>query len=449
MSGARDGHCHVVLIAYHYPPAPTVGSFRAEKVARAFRDAGHRVEVVTARLPDEREGRRVDQPDYVVHAVTAWANPRHALAAIKRRLRGGTERPVAVNTQAGGVPQAVVESTPAWKRLVGSFLWLPDDMQGFIPPAVRCAQDAIRRGANLLYSTAPPFSDHLAALVVKGRTGVRWVAELRDPWTDNPDRPAHIRSAPADRANAWLEARVLRRADHVVAVSEATRELLVAKLPAGERGKVSVALNGIDPAPSTGPTPHGGPFRIVHAGSLYQDRDPRPFLLGLAAVVRERRLGPSDVRVDFVGNCRVWRGISVEAFAREHGLGGIIHFADWLPQAEARQLVADADLLVLFAQNSRYQILNKLYDYLAARRPILAFVDPDGEVAAMLERAGGHFVMTADDPTPVAAALATAMATRRDADWRTDDALLASWSTEAQMDRLLDALAIPRLAAAG
>jgi len=143
----------VLLLTYHFPPDPAVGSLRAAKVARAFLATGHRVDVVTARLPGETGTRTTTAAGLVVHPVPLLHSPRDLAASImslfSKRRRHGADGTTSVEW----TPQAHVAS---WKRLLSALIWLPDDRQGFILPAWREARRLARAGARLVYSTAPP-----------------------------------------------------------------------------------------------------------------------------------------------------------------------------------------------------------------------------------------------------------------------------------------------------
>lgn len=298
---------------------------------------------------------------------------------------------------------------------------------------------------DVVYTSAPSFSTHVVGLLLHWTTRARWIAEFRDPWTDQratrfPDSPALI-----EAAHRWLERRCLNAADRVVTVTEGARELLRAKVAPGQRNKFMLALNGIDaltPPVSRAP----GPFRVVYAGTFYDERDPRPFLDALREVVRARALDGAALRVELVGGCRDYHGASVERMAAERGLEDIVHFRDWVPHDEAQTLLRDADLLLFIARRQPLQVPNKLYDYLGARRPILAVVDEDGESAQMLRRVGGHHLVT--DPT--AAAVRRALEAALDAAAPApeqggalavgDETVLRHWLAERQMGELVRAL---------
>ncbi len=431
---------HILLLSYFYPPAPEVGGLRAAKVVAALRARGHRVTVITARLDDETDALRVEEPGLRVLTVVPWRHPQQAI----EDWRAG-RRPAAAPAAASAATPAPAlgwdpdEQVPRWKRWILSFLWLPDYRQGFIPAAVGAATRVLAEDpADLLYTTAPPFSTHLAGLWLRWRRRLPWVTEFRDPWSDNPWKPARLRSRPAEALGRWLERRCLRASARIIPVSEGITRLLAAKLPAEHRQRVVTIRNGIDrlagpPAPGA-----AGPRRIVYVGSFYLDRDPRPFLAALGeALARHPALRPT-VAVDFVGRCRVFGNVDVVAEVERLGLADVVTFRDWVPHAESQRLVEGASVLLLLARGQPVQIPNKLYEYLGTRRPILAFVDEDGECAAMLRQVGGHQVVTEADPAAATPALERALGLVPDPGARAPDPeLLTAWTSRVQMDRLV------------
>jgi glycosyltransferase involved in cell wall biosynthesis len=433
----------VVLIAYHFPPDPAVGSLRAAKVARAFIDAGHSVDVVTARLAGETGMRSTGDPALRVHPIQSLPNLRDILKAIKGRLtQASTRHQETTATSGSWTPPTRI---PIWQRFLFSLLWLPDDRQGFIIPAWRKARGLVRQGARIVYSTAPPFSPHLVGLGVRQTTRARWVMELRDPWADNTQKPWWVRTRPTDALDARIERYCLEHADLVVTVSDGIRARLLARLPHLEGARLITVRNGIERlVKSVAATWHTGPVRIAYVGTFYYSRDPRPFLRALAAVCRKHGWGPEQVRVDFAGACRSVGTVSVEHEIEVLRLTGIVQIQNWLPHAAAQSLIEDADVLLLLAQEQPDQVPNKLYEYLGARRTILAFADRGGETAAMLGRISGHHVITTEDAPEVERVLETLiLAARRGERPGVDEVsetVLEEWTTEVQMKRLMTAV---------
>jgi glycosyltransferase involved in cell wall biosynthesis len=431
----------ILLITYSYPPDPIVGAFRPQKIVNTLLEAGHQVDVITARLPEERAPIRMQGPGLCVHTIRYVPNPRHLYLWMKG-LRGGGAPAAAKPSPTSGSSATVAgaKSIPSWKRLLLSLLRLPDDVQGFIPAAVLAALPLVRQGVDLVYTTAPPFSVHITGLLLRRLTGTPWIAEFRDPWSDNSRRPAYTRSRVADAANRWLEKECLAAADHVVAVSEFTRRCLGEKMGDRARDDLSLILNGIDEiAPAPPPTAPAGPFRIVHAGSL--NRDIGPFLEALASVRKRLGLGAADLQVELIGRYGVPGTPRIPELTRRYALDDVVSVSDWIPQPEARAKIASAHLLVLFFDGYPEAIPYKLFDYLGIRRLILAVVDQDGEAASMLRRAGGHLIVNTNSREAIESALEAAVVAAAERPGASgDEAVLREWSTRNQMAKLLTVL---------
>ena len=400
----------VLLLSPAYPPQQVVGALRAGNLVRAFLDAGHEVTVLAEQRsdgpgePDPLGSRPRIVP---VPMGAPFAKRLHGLLGslrpAKRSVRNGSmESPRGTASRESG------ESPGALRQFGRAVLSVPDWDQHMILPLVRAGRQVLTEGVDLIYSTAPPFSGHVAGLLLRELTRTPWVAEFRDPW----NHPWSDRLAPRHPAtrglDALLERWVLRRADAVVAVTEAARGLLASRLPPDRQVKVLLARNGIPGATVTDSPPlirGAGPFTILYAGSLYMGRDPVRFLEGLARFIAVRQLRPGDLQVRFIGRCSEFENASVAGLAERLGLTGYLHVEDWVPFEEIGKLTRSADVLLLFAQKQPLQVPNKVYEYIAAGTPILGFVDREGESARLLHDSGGAELLFDPDPAEVSAAL--------------------------------------------
>ena len=388
----------VILVAYHFPPDTAVGALRARNVAQALLSAGHEVHVVTSAV----HGSKPVSAEGPLHIVRVPSNrsPRDLLTGLAtrvRRLRPNRNVSAAPPEHAVAAGWRAPTQVSALRRWIEAAAWLPDDQQGFILPATRAVSEIVDRyGADLLYTTAPPFSDHLVGLLSQRSVRLKWVAEFRDPWTDNPWKPWFVRTVFTDWLERWLERRCLQAADGIVTVTKSYNDLLRGRPDVNVRNKTLVVRNGVPTGSPRRITADPSVFRIVYAGSFYHSRDPRPFLAGLAGV-RARLTTNRRFEVQLVGDCRHFEGEPLAPEIARLGLGDVVRFSDWLPHAESLELIRSADLLLLLAQNQPLQVPNKLYEYLGTGVPILAFADAGGETSHLLHKAGGHYVISEDD----------------------------------------------------
>jgi glycosyltransferase involved in cell wall biosynthesis len=276
---------------------------------------------------------------------------------------------------------------------------VPDENVGWnltaIPAAVRIAR---AEGIDVVLTTSPPNSVHLIGAAVKRTTGARWVADLRDSIAAHPHRRVERLSVRAKEKVSESVARlVARQADVIVAASDAIAEEARSLDPAGV---VTTILNGADFDDFAGlEYRRGDRFRITHTGSFFGKRDPRPFLTALAGS------GLDDAVARFVGDFRV----ADREWAESLGLGDRLELHPYVARREALALQRDSDALLLLIPEAggRGQgvLSGKVFEYLAAERPILAAVPPEGAAAELIRETGAGVVAAPDDVPGLKAAL--------------------------------------------
>jgi glycosyltransferase involved in cell wall biosynthesis len=429
----------VLLLTYYFPPDPEVGGVRPARLARFLASAGHEVHVLTVAGPDVTPGSTTLEPGLTVHRVRPWRNLRTMLGRLylAAGMQKGAES-LPDSTERAESPSAAQRMTRWLRRFVLSAAWLPDDRHGFIgPAAIRGRALVARVPIDVIYMTGPPWSVHVAGMLLGTITRCPVVAEYRDPWI--PTLMVEELNHPmAVSAKRWLQRRSLERAAAVVTVTESigthVRHLARRSLP------FVTALNGVEnmALPRRGRTT--GPIRIVHAGELYSGRDPRPFLRAVAEVIAARPLSPSAVRIQFLGNGRFFGGVSVEGLAQQLGLEEFVEFQDQVGFEESRQIMAEADALLLLAQQQPMQVPNKLFDYLAAARPIIAFVDAGGESERILRGLEGHRIVTDWNSSQAAEAVAAIIDSAREQVLDANAPSLQQLSSDFQFGRVVSSV---------
>jgi glycosyltransferase involved in cell wall biosynthesis len=252
---------------------------------------------------------------------------------------------------------------------------------------------------DVVVSSGPPHSAHIAGAVLAARSGVPFVMDLRDEWSPNP---FFHRGSPLGRAlDRALERACLARADAIVVTTPASLDLYRRTFPAAARRSALIA-NGYDPEDlPTGtalPPPSGG-IVLAYAGSLLMKRDGGPVFEAFARAVARRAPMDPPLRLLLIGAFRPEQ----EAAARSVVPPEHIEIVPFLPQRDALERLATSHVLVHITgteEGGETAIAGKLYEYLALRRPILA-VAPDGSAAARLVLEAGAGV-AADPHDPAA-----------------------------------------------
>jgi len=247
-------------------------------------------------------------------------------------------------------------------------------------------------------TTSPPSSVHFVGAAVKRAAGAKWVADLRDSLTAHPHRRGaeNWLAGLKEQGEHGVASLVSRYADAIVGAAEAISEEARALEPSG---KVVTIENGSDFDDFAGIEHHPSPrFRITHTGAFFGKRDPRPFLTAL----HESGL---DVVARFVGD---FRPADAE-WAETLQLGDRLELIPYVPRRRSLELQRDSEALLLLIPEAggrgKGVLSGKVFEYLAAERPVLAVVPPDGAAADLIRETGAGIVVAPDDPAAIREAL--------------------------------------------
>jgi glycosyltransferase involved in cell wall biosynthesis len=371
-----------LLVTLYFPPAGGGGVQRPLKLATHL--PGHGIETHVL-APDDPKW--VHRDDELVPPTQAWVHRAHYLGPTGKRPADelhGTEG---------------LERLAAQARLFGRRLLVPDENVGWNLTAIPAAARIVtREEIDAVVTTSPPNSIHLIGAAVKRLTGVRWVADLRDSIGAHPHRRTDSLAVRTKEKTAEGIARlVAHSADGIVAAAEAIADEVRALEPAA---RVTTIPNGCDFDDFAGlEYRRGDRFTITHAGSFFGLRDPRPFLQALVD-------SGLDVVARFVGDFRP----ADRDFALGLGLGDRLELVPYTSHRRALELQRSSDALLLLIPEAdgrgRGVLSGKVFEYLAAERPILAVVPPDGAAAGLIREAGTGVVAGPEDVGAIRAALA-------------------------------------------
>jgi glycosyltransferase involved in cell wall biosynthesis len=389
----------ILIISFVFPPFNSIGGLRVGKTAKYLAEHGHDVRVLTAEgqpypptLPLELPPGKVTYSRWM--GISKFAGG---------TLKEGRHVPPGAVAAKGGLTYTLKKSLGIFAR---ALLYFPDAYVGWVPFASRAASQLIEGWRpDVILASSPPPTTLLAAHRVSSRHRIPWVADLRDLWVDR-----HYYHQPGWRKyiEEKLERRVLSSAAGLVTVSSPWAETLRARF-----GKfASVVPNGFDPSdyPSHSEVPfRDGRVEIVYTGLVYQGRqDPSPLFEAL------RELGPlaEKVRVTFYGTyLHDLRGL-----AARYGVDHLVGVARPVPYKEALKIQTEADALLLLLWNDpkeRGVFPAKIFEYIGARRPILALGGGGSPAAEFVrEKCAG---LVTDDPGQIASHLRRWVEQKREA----------------------------------
>lgn len=279
----------------------------------------------------------------------------------------------------------------AYKGRYPRALALPDRWIGWLLGAVPAGLALVRKyRPAVIWSTYPIATAHLIGLGLHCLTGLPWVADMRDPMTDVDYPPDPF----TRRLFGWIERQTVTHCTRLVCTTAGTIDKYRARFPHIPPARFVLIENGYDEEnfaqaeDGVALIPLAGrPFVLVHSGIVYpSERDPSQLFEALAELLRQGQLAPTNFKLLLRATAN---DAHIGAMIEQHGIGPIVSLAPHMPYRDALAEMLGADgLLVLQASNCNQQVPAKLYEYLRARRPVLALTDPLGNTAATLRGAG-------------------------------------------------------------
>jgi hypothetical protein len=418
-----------LLITYYWPPAGGAGVHRWLRMSRFFKENGWNLHVY---CPENGSWPTMDS--------ALQAEVSDDLTIVRRpifephKYLGKKSNP---NIGAGLTHQGkvgLVKKAVIWVR---GNLFVPDARVFWIKPSVRFLSDYLKEHPEIdtVISTGPPHSMHLIGLGLKKRfSKINWVADFRDPWTQIDFYHELLPGKWADSRHKKLEKSVLQSADHVITVSNACAEGLQ---DIAER-KVDVVTNGfIFPEFNAQEVQLDKAFTIAHFGSMPNARNPKALWKALQGAIKINPAIAEHLQLKLVGPV----DFQIIEDIKKHQLESNMKLIPSVSHAESLLMQRSAQILLLVANNAgnvKGIITGKFFEYLGAKRPILAIGMADGDLhMAVVETQSGQFCDFNDEEAMMAFILDT-FGKFPEGELHSSSTGLNTYSTQALTKRFLD-----------
>jgi glycosyltransferase involved in cell wall biosynthesis len=369
----------VLLITYYWPPAGGPGVQRWLRFVTYLRDFG--VEPVLY-IPDNPVYPLLDTslldevpPDIRIYRNKITEPMQWAGRFLKKDIKRISSGIISEHKP------SLAERVLLWIR--GNF-FIPDARVLWVRPSVACLKKVLKtENIDTIVTTGPPHSLHLIGLYLKKETGIKWVADFRDPWT-SIGYHKKLRLAPLARnKHKRLEKQVLNTADKILVTSSTTaRELEeITSQP------VRVITNGYEAMDYSEESPEPDRlFTLSHIGSLLSGRNPEALWKALQQLTEENKEFRTSFRLRFAGV------VSPEVLEsiRQHGLEPFLELLEYMPHSRIIKIQRQSQILLLIEINSpetRGILPGKLFEYLASKRPVLAVGPEDWEAGDIIREA--------------------------------------------------------------
>ncbi len=352
----------VLIITYYWPPAGGPGVQRWLKFVTYFKEFG--IEPIVY-IPENPHYPLVDKnivseiPKGVEILKQPIREPYGFAKIFSRKKTIQISSGVITNKK-----QSFTEKLMLWIR--GNF-FIPDARIGWVKPSVTYLQKYIKENSvDVIITTGPPHSLHLIGLTLKETLHLKWIADFRDPWTTIHYHKSLRLSKSSAKKHKKLEAQTLAAADRVVVTSPSTKKEFeqITKTP------IEVITNGYDILEEINRVLDTS-FTLAHIGSLLSERNPKILWKVLSEICIENESFAQELKIKLVG------AISEDVVSSIHtnGLKENCEVMGYVTHKEALQLQHNAQVLLLVEMDrpeTRAIIPGKLFEYLAAKRPILA-----------------------------------------------------------------------------
>lgn len=380
----------ILIITGFFPPYCPPATTRMPSFARFLLEEGHDVRVVcpyqTQYKPFLKPGIESGRIHYVPY-YDVDQPPRKIkqfLSKHLKRLSGGPNARVSADVEATiqAEKPARRKSSSKLRAFINNayttLFHFPDRQWTWIRPARKRVEQLFQSWRpDIIFVSTPPYSQLLLANKISKAYAIPWVAEYRDTWSVQP-----YYSYPFWRKviETWLEKKVTKSASRLFAVTYLAAEEVKNEL----KRPILVARNGFDQEDFDVldvQTPIDEQvLTILYGGAVYGGlRDPTPLIEALAL------LGKDSVK------CRVIIYTSqteqIRDAAQRLNVEDLVDLRDPIQREQFLELELGADVLLLMRGTDPKEdsvVPGKVYEYIGARRPILALGSTTGEAVDII-----------------------------------------------------------------
>ena len=375
----------VLIITYYWPPAGGSGVQRWLKFVKYLRNFDIEPVIYTVQDPKYTlidKTLKNDIPENIEILKQPIWEPNNLLTIFKSKQQ---------KTSAG-----FLDPNPSFFEKQLQFIranyFIPDARKYWVKPSVKFLSEYLKHNkVDVIITTGPPHSLHLIGMELKNRFPIKWISDFRDPWTDIDyfhQLPLTEKSKLKHKA---LETKVLRQSDAVIVIGKTMKEKYDKF-----NNSIHVISNGFDGAIAKNQIVLDKKFSITHIGLMNADRNPKILWEALSELVNENTNFANDLEIKLIGEVseEVKKNIS------DYKLEKTTQYISYVPHNKVMEYQRSTQILLLAVNNvpsAKGIITGKIFEYLQAKRPILAIAPTGGDLAEIIKNTNSGKVVGFDE----------------------------------------------------
>ncbi|MFY0631504.1 MAG: glycosyltransferase family 4 protein [Flavobacteriaceae bacterium] len=368
----KNSRIKVLILTYYWPPAGGSGVQRWLKFVKYLRDFDIEPIVYTVENPNyaiSDESLKNEVPEGIEILRQSIFEPNSILSIFGNKNK---------KESAG-----FLNPNPSFLGKIMQYIranyFIPDARKYWIKPSVRFLSNYIDNNEiDAVITTGPPHSLHLIGLQLKKEKGIKWISDFRDPWTEIDYFHQLPLTKRAKKKHHQLEREVLKNSDSVIVVSNTMRERFLK-----DTEKVITITNGFDTEESQNSTVLDSVFSITHVGMMNADRNPSVLWNVLKEICEENINFKKELKIRLIGKVAKEVTNDLNVFDRD-----VLEVIDYVSHGDVKKHQLSTQILLLSINNvpsAKGIITGKIFEYLQAKRPILAIGPEDGDAAEIIK----------------------------------------------------------------
>lgn len=381
-----------LIITYYWPPAGGSGVQRWLKFVKYFRDFGIESVVYTVENPNYPivdESLAKDIPEGMEILTQPIWEPNNLFAFFGKK-----------KTESAGF----INPNPAFFGKIAQYVranyFIPDARKFWIKPSISYLKKYLKTNEiDVVITTGPPHSMHLIGLNLKKELNVKWIADFRDPWTEIDYFQQLPLTKKAIKKHHALEKEVLKNADTVLVVGKTMQENFSAF-----NNNVVTVTNGFDEALTDEIVTLDSKFTVTHIGLMNADRNPKMLWEVLLEIISENKEFSADLELKLIGKADASIIEDISTFR----LSKNVQVIDYVTHDKVVEFQKKSQVLLLIVNNvssAKGIITGKIFEYLMAKRPILAIAPIDGDLAEIIKETNSGVVVDFEDKSTLKMAI--------------------------------------------